>query len=550
VPSPISCYNLGMRWLLISIFILAFALRLIGLASHPAGFTPDEASFGYDAYSLLQTGKDQWGNSWPLTFKSFGDYKLPLYGYLTIPFVYFFGLTEFAVRLPNALLGSFAVVITYFLVKKLKFSDSSALLSALLLAISPWHIPMSRGAFEANLTTFLLPLGIWAFLKAKDSTRYYLLSVLAFGLNLFSYHSARLITPFIVLALIFIYRKKVKINKISMFSLLLFAVFGFLALFAMLNGGGSRISTAGIFSESALYGAYLDRHQAFLNGLPSFLATAINNKFIYLIRTFIENYLQYFSTTFYWTNGAAESTYGMTPGFGVLYWFESFFLIAYLLRLFTTRLVKSDWIILIWVILAPIPAALSIGPGYAANRAVIMLPALHIASAIGGLYVYEKLKEYLSKKFIYIAFALVTVFSFSFFFEEYVYQQPIDGGQQMMYGVRDTISNIKNTDGQILITRRLSEPHIFVAFYNKIDPPIYQNSSVNWDFENHGFNWVDQLPEYSLDRYTFHNIDLNSENNSGFAAMVMTRDEYREEIVPQAKAITNQSGDAIFYVAE
>src|SRR3989339_1172095 len=107
------------KWLLPLILGLAFLLRIIALDSYPVGFTPDEASFGYDAYSLLKTGKDQWGNSFPLVLKSFGDYKAPVYAYLTMPSVAIFGLTKFAVRLPNALLGSLAVYVVYLLINKL-----------------------------------------------------------------------------------------------------------------------------------------------------------------------------------------------------------------------------------------------------------------------------------------------------------------------------------------------------------------------------------------------------------------------------------------------
>src|SRR5688572_25021216 len=124
------------RWILPGIVLLALVLRVIGLGSQPIGFTPDEASFGYDAYSLLQTGKDQWGASWPLSFRSFGDFKLPLYTYLAMPSVALFGLNEFSVRLPNAILGAFAVLATYALVLLVWKRKDVALLAALFLAIS------------------------------------------------------------------------------------------------------------------------------------------------------------------------------------------------------------------------------------------------------------------------------------------------------------------------------------------------------------------------------------------------------------------------------
>src|SRR5690606_39044514 len=138
------------------------------------GFTPDEASFGYDAYSLLKTGKDQWGHPVPIVLESFGDFKPPLYAYLTIPFVAVFRMSEFSVRLPNAIAGTLAIYATYLMVSELakhtklskRKSETFALLSALLLSISPWHVMLSRGAFEANLTTILMPLGVYFFTRS------------------------------------------------------------------------------------------------------------------------------------------------------------------------------------------------------------------------------------------------------------------------------------------------------------------------------------------------------------------------------------------------
>ena len=193
------------KWLWF-ILLLGLVFRLIWLPNFPPGLTPDEASFGYDAYSILKTGRDQWGKLMPLTLESFGDFKPPLYAYLDIPFVAVLGLTKTAVRLPNVLFGVGAIYATYLLTKKLFSNEKAALLSAALLAISPWHIAMSRGAFEANLTTLLLPLGIYFWLEKKYSWSGFIL-----GLNLFSYHSARLVTPLIALSLFYFFRPK--INK-------------------------------------------------------------------------------------------------------------------------------------------------------------------------------------------------------------------------------------------------------------------------------------------------------------------------------------------------
>src|SRR3990167_9117761 len=101
--------------ILIIIFLLGFILRIIFLDIAPPGFNADEAALGYNAYSLIKTGKDEWGISFPLVFKSFSDYKPGLYVYMAIPFIAALGLNELAVRLPSVLLGAFSIILIYLL---------------------------------------------------------------------------------------------------------------------------------------------------------------------------------------------------------------------------------------------------------------------------------------------------------------------------------------------------------------------------------------------------------------------------------------------------
>jgi len=180
---------------LIPILILAAALRLWGLATNPPHLAPDEAALGYNAYSILKTGKDEYGKVLPIIFKSFGDFKPGLYVYLTIPFVAAFGLNEFAVRLPSALAGVAAVWLLYS-VLGLLFPGRRGLstTAAFLLAINPWHIHFSRGAWEANVSLTLTLAGIYFFLRSLREHKYLILSAVFFALTYITYQGAKLAT--------------------------------------------------------------------------------------------------------------------------------------------------------------------------------------------------------------------------------------------------------------------------------------------------------------------------------------------------------------------
>src|SRR3989344_72155 len=105
--------------ILIGIILLSAILRLWQLGNVPPSPDWDEVALGYDAYSIIHTGKDEFGKFLPVVLRSFDDYKPALYSYLAIPPILLFGLNVFAVRLPSAIFGIIAVVSVYFLVKEL-----------------------------------------------------------------------------------------------------------------------------------------------------------------------------------------------------------------------------------------------------------------------------------------------------------------------------------------------------------------------------------------------------------------------------------------------
>src|SRR5688572_9788793 len=134
--------------LLLVLTCLALVLRVWRLDRVPPGFHVDEASFGYNAFALLHTGRDEYGARLPLIFRAFGEYKRPAYVYAAVPAVALLGPTPLAVRLPAALAGTLAVPLLYAVAALLLRRPGPALCAAGMLAVSPWHLQFSRGAWE------------------------------------------------------------------------------------------------------------------------------------------------------------------------------------------------------------------------------------------------------------------------------------------------------------------------------------------------------------------------------------------------------------------
>lgn len=155
------------------VVVIGAALRVPGLTSAPPGLNQDEACNAWNAWCLLKTGRDQWGERWPVfCMRAMGEYRSALYAHLLIPFQAVGGLNVWTTRLPAALAGVVTIVVLYALAARL-FGRGVGLAAAALLAINPTHIQMSRWGHEASLTPLLtaLPLLtlVWAGLPPGES---------------------------------------------------------------------------------------------------------------------------------------------------------------------------------------------------------------------------------------------------------------------------------------------------------------------------------------------------------------------------------------------
>src|SRR3989344_678318 len=196
------------------IFFFALLLRTVNLGNHPPGLTWDEAGLGYNAYSILKTGRDEHGAFMPLIFKSFGDYKPGIYVYLTVPSIAVFGLTEFAVRFPSALFGALAVIGIYLFINLLFSREarsgsarpnlfSPGTIAALFLAVMPWHLHFSSGGWEVNVfATLLLFAAYFLLLSLTNKKVSPLISIFLFALTIFTYQAAKLLSPLVFLTIV------------------------------------------------------------------------------------------------------------------------------------------------------------------------------------------------------------------------------------------------------------------------------------------------------------------------------------------------------------
>lgn len=492
--------------LLIFVAILTTAafLRLFALDQNPPALNWDEVSHGYNAYSILKTGKDEWGQSFPLaSFRAFGDYKLPVYIYLTVPSIAIFGLNEWGVRAPAALFGILAVLGTFLLTQKLFNNFKLSAVSSLLLAVSPWHLLLSRAALEANIALTLTIFGIYFFIKSLpiskvglDNPKLLLLSSLFFGLTFYSYYAARIVVPILVLGLAIIYWAKIKAFKTQLIAPFAIFLFFFISIIpsSISVEGQARFYWTTILDQGAINRINESR---ITSNLPQVLNLAVNNKPVYFISNFVPNYLSHFSPQFLFFQGGSNFQYSI-PGRGVLYFFEIPLLIFGVVALLKLRNNKT-LIIALWLLVGPIAASLT-RESPNVLRSILILPTFQIIAALGFFEILKYANNNLQKILI-VGLVVTIATSSAFFLRDYwgVYRQNYSFAWQYGYSqLAQFLQFNKENYDRIVITKKYGEPHEFLLYNLQIDPKFYQNDPNLIRCPRSNWFWVDRFDKYEF----------------------------------------------------
>lgn len=530
--------------ILILITILAFVIRFVGIDKFPAGFNADEAAIGYNAYSIIQTGKDEYGNFLPLSFKSFGDYKPGLYFYFVIPFVAVLGLNEMAVRLPSVLLGTSLVFLIYFLSLQIFKDRRIALISSVFLAINPWAIHFSRGGWESNAATFFIALGVYLFIKGLKNNLTMFYSLLSFLASIYLYQSPRLVVPVMLLGFIGIFWKEIwqLLKTHWKKNLILVAILFILSIPVVLqfiSGSGSeRFQGISFLSDEgpSLRVNELRGEHEYPGGI---VAKSLHNKAVAYSVNFLGHYLDHFTADFLFINGDPLIR-NKTPETGQFFIIQSLFLIVGLLFLIKFDS-KLKYILVIWVLFAPLASSLTYQTPSALRALSMVVPMLMIMSF--GLV---KLIEILRKKpiRIVISILLVSIISFEFvhYAENYYIHSPKRYPLAWEYGFKEMIEKLNNYEkdyNNIVITDRYDQPYILTLFYKQYDPAKYQPQAVLSERDKFNFGTVK-----SFDKYRFEKTDYLDIKKHKDTLYIVTPEEAGDNIVIDKVLFPN--GDVAF----
>ena len=523
-------------WLLIAILILASSLRFWKLDSYPA-LNADEAAIGYNAYSLIKTGLDEHGHAWPIHFQSFNDYKPGLYFYIVLPFVKFLGLNEWAVRIPGAAFGVLSVLVIYFLVKKLFKEEKFAIISALFLAISPWHIQFSRGGWEVNTATFFILAGLLSFVSALNLENFkqkiFKLSLSSIFLvaSLYTYHAARVVVPLLGISILIIYKKEIFKNFKPY---LIFAAMSLIILLPLgrdlLSPGAlSRVAGVGLFADPGPLNRINEQRGEHEN-LNNLAGKLIHNKVVNYGLAFSENWASHFHGEFLFLTGDAIQR-NKVPETGEMYLFDIVFLAVGVISVFKVlgdRDEKSkNWILIIcWLLISPVASALTFQAPNALRAQNMVIPLI-IISAYGFLKVIEWLRLKNLRFGIWLLVILI-IWLFARYEHMYWVHMSKEYPFSSQYGVKELVSYVVANDSKyknVVVTTRYDQPYILLLFYTKYTPKDFQNNHILTSKDQFGFSTVPYF-----DKFHFQPIDFQSvKNNFPNSLIIGTPDEIPKE---------------------
>ncbi len=522
------------------IILLSFLVKIYGLSKSPPSVNFDEAALGYNAYSILKTGKDEYGNFLPLSLRSFNDYKPALYAYLSIPFIATIGLNEVSIRMVSVLAGTLSLLFLYFFLREFVKSEKLRWLVLAVLAFEPWRMHFSRVALEANLSACFFLIGSWFLYKNRK-----FLTPLFFGLAAYSYHGARAAAPLLILffildplKLIFTknfreYKEWLIKSRFKYFWILILFILFLIPIF--LVNKSSQVLTR-LRQENVFYRYYPFAPKEILDINKNVWLDSNNNPVYYFLGIMTGHMLSYFSPTnlggrvYHWVQKSVQ----YIPEFSMIGWIETIVFVLGLIYLIKN--IKIDFknrFLVYWILAAAAPAALTWN-WFHPLRSMNLYPAVEIIVALGFVYLFKFIKNKI------LRFGLIILLVLSILFvaiNEYGYSVAINHGEYQPGGFKEgakILSKLQDNYDQIIIDSPHAQSYIFFLFYQSFDPKIVQSyankrpapgieGNLNFDFYKYKFvkyDWPNQKNESKILIWTSSEVKEDEIKNTPGANLI------------------------------
>ncbi|MEI6532700.1 MAG: hypothetical protein WCO06_02580 [Candidatus Roizmanbacteria bacterium] len=533
---------------LILITILSVFLNIYKKDISPPGFNADEASFAYNAYSILKTGRDEYGTFMPLRLKSFGDYKMPLYSYLSVPFIALFGLNETGARALNTFLACLFPLAVFALSYELFKNKYIGILSSLFTSTALGLHILGRHAHESYLATLLIIISSLFFIRylktySYTTLAYFLISLL---LSLFAYQSSRIyaFAFFILLVIHIVVTKKGKIG--ILFLILTISLFSISDIIYT----PTRVSNLLFFNSAGFQMKIKEIRES--GG-----SSIIYNKATVGIRTVLNETLKYYSPQFLIINGDENTRFGY-PEMSLISPLVYLFFFIGMYYIFKE---KERWryFLILFFITAPFSASLS-WAGVSLSRSLFILVPLCIVSSYGVYFFLSGIPQLslnritLSKRKVMVISGILLISIEIFFLISswtfYLFHYPTRSVtiRSWQTGYKQLAHYIKLNYSQydtIYITKNYGMPYIFMLFYLQYPPDQYQKIAKLSIPDKYGFGYVEQYDKFV---FSFPDIPKGNSMYVGFPG-----EDYSNRIEKyntSQKKVIREGIDDIFWITD
>lgn len=500
--------NRSIKVFLVIILVLAFLVRFIRVESAPASLYVDEVDMGLQAKSLMSTFKDYSNSLSPFYVHSFNDIRTPVQTYLIVISALIFKTPELQIRMPSVILGTGIVFLVFLLVNFMTKSNLAAVIASLVFAFNPWQIQFSRWAHEGSTSLlFIYILGLIIFFKSLQNKSYkgLVISTIILSLTVYVYRTMSFFLPLTFMILFLLYLRELLgfgIKKlVVLLGLIAIMVVPFLYVTTMGAPDLPRIGYLAITSElevpiwvkrmREVDSGDLTDSRLGRNPIPS--SYFFHNKFFSWGEIFVDNYLQTFSTDFLLLKGDFNLRHSVGK-MGEIFLIDLLALIVGLYFVAKNFRNKTYQFLILWFILSPIPAALTLdGARHAGRLFIFSVPLILIIGL--GWWQLAKIASNFKKGKVFITFVVaVYIASFVFYFHQYLIHYPIESARNFGYGFKQVAQDFTKYQAsykKLAMVPTDDLPDIYLLYWSNASPEMIQKNGFS--LKKAKGNWLDKI---------------------------------------------------------
>ena len=503
---------------LVFLIILAFAafVYFYKLGQIPNGVYVDEAAVIYNAKSILETGKDEYGQTLPIYFRLMGSYTPPLFIYVSAFLMKFFGPGLLVARSISGVSMLISVVFFFLLARKVGIykNKTSYLLVTFFYAITPWIVFNARLGYETTLGFLIFNIGVYYLYSALENPKYYSWSVLFLSISTYISHNQRFLAPLILLTFVIFFRKLIFIRQNK-----------FHLIYALIIGVLTQIPNIVMLGTNAFWVKNVQ----------------FNFKYFW-------NFYNYLSPkTIFWESGDIDLQHTI-PGLSLAYNWMVFPYIFGLFFLVKNIQKNGNKFITLYGLTTLVPAVFS-GYFLSTQRSLAFAVPLLFIIGIGIDYLLTKVGK---KTLFWVVCCFVIFYSLLILYRSYFVLFPKERANAWNYGYDQLAVFIQANPGKKFVIDDTRNPQSYILFLYYLDyPPLKYQGEVESKFKNNYYQSLPAENSYQFSNIKIHPVDWKRDLDSNYIIgdpLSISDKQAKEHGLSKVGEVRDPLGEVVFNI--